>query len=208
MLGLLFLLVVWVISRQLPAAKAWAMIKRLRIFFVSILIMYLWFTPGQLIWPVLASWSPTFEGLMQGAQRISALVILVLGVESLLRLVDRSSLLVGLYYFASCFRWIGFDRERLIIRVLLTLEFAESTLFVDNDDVEKNQVKTKGQFKFNNIAPYLDSISERLAKSFSVAAHKNIDVSEIEIDVDGLPGWLQWLIPISMVVLFTNASVI
>ncbi|MDH5258174.1 MAG: hypothetical protein OEX07_09195, partial [Gammaproteobacteria bacterium] len=57
MLGLLFLLVVWVISRQLPAAKAWAMIKRLRIFFVSILIMYLWFTPGQLIWPVLASWS-------------------------------------------------------------------------------------------------------------------------------------------------------
>jgi len=195
-IGLSMLVVVWLVSKQFPAPKAWLMIKRLRIFFISIFIMYLWFTPGQLIWPVLEGWSPTYDGLFMGLQRVAALIILVLGVESLLRLTDRLEIIVGLYYLATPFKCLGIDRKRFVIRVLLTLEAAGLPFLPEYNE----------KFEFKNVGRYLEKVSEHLAEGFGRAVDQKVDMREMEIEIKALPGWIQWLIPFSMAVLFLNVG--
>ena len=194
--GILLLLVVWLVSRQAPKPKAWMMIKRLRIFFFSIFIMYLWFTPGQLIWPPFDTWSPTYDGLAQGAQRIIALIILVLGVETLLRLLDRAELLVALYYLATPLQHVGVNRDRFIVRVLLTLEAVEQKPVQD-------QVS---QFGIKNINSYLGQISQRLADEFNLASGCVEDNREVAFEIKALPNWIQWLIPFMIATLFLSLN--
>lgn len=205
LVGLTLLMFVWLLTRQLPAPKAWLMVKRLRIFFLSLFIMYFWFTPGQLIWPMLDTWSPTYEGLTQGLQRISALIILVLGVESLLRLIDRAGLLTALYYLATPFQYVGVRRERFIIRVLLTLEAAEMQVpqtALRNNKNSDAELKLKQKFRLKNINQYITIISQRLADKFSLAANHSEDIDEVVFEIASLPNWIQWLIPLMIAALF------
>ncbi len=190
-IGFFFLVVIWLVTRQLPAPKAWLMIKRLRIFFLSLFVMYLWFTPGQLVFPSLDSWSPTFEGLAQGAQRIMALIILVLGVESLLRLLDRAALLTGLYYLATPFKFFGVKRERFIVRVLLTLEAAEI-----RTKPKKSPLPSSFAFKIKKIDQYLSEIGRRLAERMRLAAEPPAEIEPLTFEIMPLPHWIQWLIPL------------
>ena len=195
-IGFVFLLLVWLLSAQLPSTKAWLMIKRLKIFFISILIMYLWFTPGQLLWPPLDHWSPTYEGLYQGLQRIVALILMVLGVEALLRLTNRSDLLVGLYYLATPFQWLGVRREQFIIRVLLTMEAVQP----------KEKPQANYYFSWRKFPEYLDRVAQGLADRFNQVSEQELKFHPVEIEIKSPPGWLQWLIPISMTLLFLNAG--
>lgn len=200
-LGMVILVVVYALSCQLPAPVAWRMIKRLRIFFVSIFIMYLWFTPGELLFPGFVSWSPTFEGLWYGIQRILALVIMVLGVECLLRLTDRTALLCGLYYIAYPFKWLGVDRNRFIIRILLTLEAVDST----------GMPGEKMAFKLKHAKKYFSAVSIQMVNKFQLAAANSdgrqpTDFQPIDFELEKLPHWLQWLIPITISVIFLIAT--
>jgi len=172
------------------------MVRRLRIFFISIFVMYLWFTPGQLIIPAMDTWSPTYDGLFQGGQRVLALIILVLGVESLLRLTSREDLLSGLYYLATPFQWLGVDRQKFIIRVLLTLEMVN----------QQGPLVKQDKIKLRNFRQYLTRVSDYLADHFNAVNRDSVDAQPMSVEIKALPGWLQWLIPISMVVLFQISS--
>jgi len=200
--GFLLLMLVWLVSRQLPELKAWLMIKRLRIFFLSIFIMYFWFTPGQLVWPLLDRWSPTYDGLAQGMERILALIILVLGVESLLRLMSRSELLVGLFYLATPLLRFGINRERFIVRVLLTLEAVNVQPSLDSN----NHRFEMRQFKVRQISQYLAKISEMLAARFSLAENQSLNIEELVVEIKSPPGWIQWLIPLALFIIFMNLN--
>ena len=205
--GLLILLLVWLFSKQSPALKAWMMVKRLRIFFLSIFIMFLWFTPGQLIWPALDEWSPTYDGLIQALQRIFALILLVLGVETLLRLTDRPSLLVGLYYLATPFKWLGINQSRFIIRVLLTLEAASGNSIPRPGKQKLDKENSNDKFDIRKVGVYLNNVSEQLAEKFNVAANLEIETKEVEFEINPLPSWIQWLIPIIIAALFLITSI-
>lgn len=196
-LGFFLLLGVYFYTRQSPGRNAWQMIKRMRYFYISIGVMFLWFTPGELIFPFVADWSPTFEGLFIAAQRIIALAILVLGVECLLRLTSRSSLIVGLYYFSWPFTFLGVDRERFIIRVLLTMDYADS----NNFNIDSEQKPTK---KFTS---YIDLMSSCLADKINHASHSSVAISKpITVNLQTLPSWQQWLLPVALVSAFMLVS--
>lgn len=106
-------------SAQLKTA--WPLLRRMRWLFLSLLIVYLWFTPGQPLFPALGS-TPTIEGIEEGLQRIAALVLLALSASLLLQTTPREPLLAALYRLLTPLGWIGIKTERLAVRIALTLE--------------------------------------------------------------------------------------
>ena len=100
------------------------MLRRLRWFFISILIMFSWFTPGDpLSWlQFMGSLAPSTEGILLGLQRIAALVLIVLAVGVLLQSTSRDQLLGAIYWLARPFGVFGLSRELLAVRTTLVLE--------------------------------------------------------------------------------------
>ena len=101
--------------------KPWPLLRRMRWLFLSLLILYLWFTPGQPLLPTFSS-TPTLEGIEEGLQRIVALVLLALAASLLLQTTPRAPLLAALYRLLAALGWIGIKTERLPVRIALTLE--------------------------------------------------------------------------------------
>lgn len=95
------------------------MLSRMRWLFLSLLIIYFWFTPGQ---PLLFSHGPTREGIEAGLLRISSLIILVGSVSLLLQTTARAQLIAAILWLALPLRWIGIKADRLAVRIVLTLE--------------------------------------------------------------------------------------
>jgi len=192
--GFLLLLFVWIISKQKPSKKAWMMIKRLKIFFISIFIIYLWFTPGQLVFPALDNWSPTYEGMIFGLERVLALCLLVIAVETLLRLMNRSTILCGLYYLATPFTLLGFSREKFIVRMMLTLE---SVIDFGSGKKKTNQPK-------KDFGDYIESVSERLVMRMEMALLEDVEHEPMTFNLTPLPAWYQWLVPVAIAALFIS----
>ena len=98
------------------------LVTRLRWFFLSILILYVWFTPGL---PAIHSDGGTSfmsTGLMMGVERILALVIIVGYSGLLLSLSSRREIITGIYVLLSPLRKLGVDAARLAVRLGLVLE--------------------------------------------------------------------------------------
>ena len=107
-----------------PWSAAWRMLRRMRWLFLSLAVVYFWFTPGTPlldIAPAAAAWLPTWEGLMHGGTRIAALVLMVLAASLLVRLTPRDDLFAALHWLAAPLRVLGVARERLALRIALSL---------------------------------------------------------------------------------------
>ncbi|MEQ6342121.1 MAG: hypothetical protein M3A44_10830 [Gammaproteobacteria bacterium] len=104
---------------------AMLMLRRMRWLFLSLVIIYFWFTPGEpplLLSPALSVWLPTLEGMEEGAIRIVSLIALVLAVNLLLQTTSREQLLSAIHWLARPLRLLGVSHDRLAVRMALVLE--------------------------------------------------------------------------------------
>lgn len=104
---------------------AWPMIRRMRWFFLSILILYFWFTPGQpalTFLPLPTAWLPTSEGVSEGILRSAALLSIILAVNLLLYSTSQAQLVAAIHWLVRPLRWAGISPERLAIRIMLVME--------------------------------------------------------------------------------------
>jgi len=101
-------------------------LRRLRWFFLSIGLLYVWGTPGTPLWPIgtdLAPWwMPTGDGLRAAVERMAAFAAIVLASRALLDVLSRHELLQAIQGLVAPFEHIGFPCQRLSIRILLVLE--------------------------------------------------------------------------------------
>lgn len=106
-----------------PLRPALTMLRRLRWFLMSILVVFLWFTPGEAPrWlQALGQWAPTVEGAHAGALRVAALVLIVAAVNLLLQSTSRDQLLGAICWLASPLR-AGDAGQRLAVRATLALD--------------------------------------------------------------------------------------
>jgi hypothetical protein len=95
---------------------------RLRWFYISIILLYGWFTPGRVLLPTAGAVSPTAEGLVMGLGRAAVLAIVVGGVVWLLERSSREDLVGGLLWLTKPLARVGFPSERFAVRLALTLE--------------------------------------------------------------------------------------
>jgi energy-coupling factor transport system permease protein len=110
-------------SRQL-----FSLIRRTRWILISLLLIYAYTTPGVALLAGMAQYSPTEEGLTDGLMQLGRLLSMLSGLAILLSLLTESRFICGIHALAYPLGWIGVSRERVAIRLALTLQYAEATM--------------------------------------------------------------------------------
>lgn len=117
----LVLLCAFAVSRH----KFVQLVRRTRWIMLSLLLIYAWSTPGQALLDVLGMFGPTREGLTDGALQLIRLLAALAALAILLDRLHRQQLIAGLYALFAPLQWLGLSRERLAVRLALTLHYAE-----------------------------------------------------------------------------------
>lgn len=109
------------------------LIKRLRWIMLSLLLIYGYATPGSVVWqaaewPLLAQFSPTAEGLITGFLQLERVVTMLAALAILAGLLSQQQLTSGLYYLIYPLRYVGLSPEKLVVRLALTMQYAEAAL--------------------------------------------------------------------------------
>lgn len=122
--GAPLLLVACVLSFE----RMFSLLRRTRWIMLSLLLIYAYATPGEGVWVQLAEFSPTYEGLLDGLLQLFRLACVLAGLAILLSLLSQRQLVSGLYTLVSPLCLAGLSRERLAVRLALTLQYAESAM--------------------------------------------------------------------------------
>lgn len=113
---------------RLCSLKLLSLLRRTRWILFSLLLIYAYSTPGQALWSQFGIASPTYEGVMEGLLQLGRLLSVLSSLAILLSLLTQTQLISGLYTLAYPLSWFGLSRERLAVRLALTLQYAESAM--------------------------------------------------------------------------------
>jgi energy-coupling factor transport system permease protein len=116
------------IAYKAHAKRLMTLLRRTRWIIVSLLIVYSFMTPGEAMWRMQYVLSPTKEGVVDGLMQLSRLVCVLAGLSILLTLLTQQKLISGLYTLSYPLRFVGVSRERIAVRLGLTLHYAESAM--------------------------------------------------------------------------------
>lgn len=117
------LLAIWI-----DAVRFLALLRRTRWILFSILLIYAFSGSGDSLWPQLGMFSPVAAGIEEGLLQLSRLIIVLAGLSILLALLSQSQLISGIYTLLRPIAYVGLSRERISVRLALTLRYAESAM--------------------------------------------------------------------------------
>ncbi len=120
-------LILW-LALWLSSGKLRQLIKRTRWVMLSLWLIYAYTTPGHALWNALGLYSPTWEGLHDGLLQWLRLLASLASLAVLLDRLSRDQLISGLYTLFAPLVWLHISRERLAVRLALTLQYAEIAL--------------------------------------------------------------------------------
>ncbi len=115
-------------AAMLDARQLIRLLRRTRWILLSLLWIYAYTTPGSGWLPELGRYSPTIEGMGEGCIQLGRLLSMLSALAILLSLLSQAELISGIHALASPLRWFGLSRERVAVRLGLTLEYAEPTM--------------------------------------------------------------------------------
>lgn len=128
-LGLLVMVVVlFALAAKLDSKQLYSLIRRTRWILLSLLLIYAYTTPGGAVVDGLGLYSPTFEGLVDGLMQLGRLLAMLSGLAILLSLLSESEFISGIHVLAYPLVLLGISRERVAVRLALTLQYAEPTM--------------------------------------------------------------------------------
>jgi len=176
-------------ERLYPALR---LLSRMRWFFLSIAMVYVFFTPGRLVFSALP-WGPTWEGLHEGMLRVGVLVLIVLAVNLLLRTTGREALTAAILWCLRLLSWIGLPHERLAVRIALTLDTVGEVQSVYRHGPRGDEAQTARQ----PVTVRLARIGETAKRLFVSVAQQaeSAPLHSIEISEASRPPLWQWLFP-------------
>lgn len=158
--------------------------RKLRWFFLSIVILYFWFYPGRDILPLMGRFSPSLEGVNQAALRISSLLVVISYSCFLLLLTPRDSLVSGIRFLLFPLKFIGIDGEHFALRLGMVLSI-----------VPQMSVRPGEKKKIKNISALIDRAADMM-KSASEQANDFELNDAVNIEKRSPPGILDILIPL------------
>ena len=160
---------------------------RVRWLLLSILMIYVWMPVG------------TFsESLWLAFHRIALLATMLFALQALVLNMQRDDIVIGLYVVLLPLGFIGFSREQLVMRLILTMDSVKQLPTVLELPVATNS-KTNSRLK---------RITERLISAITRILSYSEDVSHdaICIETDNtVPLW-QWLVPVLILFIFFTLS--
>ncbi|MGC2165035.1 MAG: CbiQ family ECF transporter T component [Gallionella sp.] len=109
----------------LSRRKFLQLLRRTRWIMLTLLIIYTFSTPGEPISDALGTLGPSQEGVIDGVHQLLRLIAALAGLAILLDRLHQSKLIAGLYTLFVPLRLLGISRERLAVRLALTLHYSE-----------------------------------------------------------------------------------
>ncbi len=100
-------------------------IFRFKWFFLVMLLIFSFNTPGEhvLFWPFAIS--PSYEGIWAGLTQILRLMLMLAALNLILACNTRQELISGFYFIFSPLKYCGLKIERFVARLWLTLHYVE-----------------------------------------------------------------------------------
>jgi energy-coupling factor transport system permease protein len=120
------------------AHKLMQLLRRTRWIMLSLLLIYAYSTPGQPLLNALGIFSPSREGLSDGVLQLTRLLTALAGLAILLDRLHRQQLIAGLYTLFAPLQLIGVSRERVAVRLALTLHYAEVAMLRETHTWQDN----------------------------------------------------------------------
>ncbi|HQR04952.1 MAG TPA: CbiQ family ECF transporter T component [Rhodocyclaceae bacterium] len=120
---LLLTLVSLLAARWCAGAILRALLRRCRWLLLSMVVLFLWMTPGLRLPDPLGALGWTREGLMAGAEHIGRLLLVLALLALLLSRLAHEGIVAALYLLLAPLTMAGVDRRRLAVRMLLALEY-------------------------------------------------------------------------------------
>lgn len=121
-----FGLVVLATAVWLAGARTVQLIRRVRFLMLVLIVLFAFFTPGEILIPLLGKASPTLEGGMLAINHGVRLLVVVMLVAVLLQRTSESILVSGLVALVTPFAPLGMSVDRFAVRLLLVLRYVES----------------------------------------------------------------------------------
>lgn len=115
-------------------SRFYTLLRRTRWVMVSLLAIYGYVTPGEAIWAAAGTFGPTLQGISEGVQQLSRLVFALAGLSVVLSVLDQRALMGGIYTLAYPLQLLGLSRERVAVRLALTLNYAETAMLETASD--------------------------------------------------------------------------
>ena len=133
--------------------------KRLKWFYIVMLLIFAFNTPGQHVaeWPFV--FAPTYEGLHAGFAQLLRILVMLAALSTLLGLHTKQTLISGFYFLLSPLKYCGIETERFAARLWLTLHYVEL----------QQQAPKK--------APILSSLGQSLADIFTQTQHDEVQIT-------------------------------
>ncbi|MDT3736159.1 MAG: hypothetical protein ROZ00_08050 [Denitratisoma sp.] len=103
------------------------LMKRTRWLIVSLVLLFALATPGVYLLPSLGSLGPTDEGMRLGFEHLLRLVFVLASLAVLLLFTGLEGLVSGLYGLIWPLSWLGLDRGRVALRLMLVMHYVEQS---------------------------------------------------------------------------------
>lgn len=113
---------------SISAGRLYTLLRRTRWIMFSMLLIYGYVTPGEAVLAQAGAFSPTQEGLADGSVQLCRLAFALAGLSIVLALLPPRQFIAGLYVLAYPLRCLGLSRQRLAVRLALTLHYAEAAM--------------------------------------------------------------------------------
>lgn len=161
---------------------------RLKWLFLSMLVLYWWFTPA-----VEAGAVANGSALAQGAMRVAILVLLIWGVFYVLSGLSREQLLGAIYYLLQPGKYLGLRPKRLALRLTLTLQ-AVNELQSEASPARDANEKVSPWQRIVNVVDYWFDYARRRAEQIELQPQTLPPVMQ--------PPYWQWALPLLLIAAF------
>ena len=171
--------------------RAFSMVLRLRWFLLSIVLVYGWLTPDVIHSQQTSSWLPSSQGVQFGLLRVYALVLIVTAVAYLLTMTSREQLLAAIYWLCAPLALIGVDRERLVVRLMLSLEYVSRLQQQLTHQVDKMQPQANFSARIKQVGYVAGSLF-----NFTLEQANTTGEESVVFDTLSPPAIVQWGYPL------------
>lgn len=194
------------------------MIWRLKWLFLSILLIYLFFTPK--LSSTLTQLNPYLYLLLPGLFRVLVLINLILAVNLLIKTTSKDEILTALLWIFFPLSWFHIDIDRFLLRAVLSIEYIELLnlklseiklrdlkLTDIKEGVKSEEPATHWLYrKKQALYQLVDTSNEILHELFIAVAQA--EQKEYLITALEQPRWLQWGIPVLLLLFLSIVSYI
>lgn len=131
-------------------------VLRFKWFFLVMLLIFTFNTPGEHVsyWPW--SISPSYEGITAGLTQILRILLMLAALNLILACNTRQELISGFYFIFSPFRYFGLQVQRFVARLWLTLHYVDLQRDANGKQDFLKQLRTMASCKPEQVSQELN----------------------------------------------------